>query len=192
MKNNLLRAHFYKNLKKLVKKNPLVGIIYLFTLFLMSIIPVLILELENNEKDLDKEVTTHIVSRVIDGDTVEITNQNEKFTVRLIGVDTPETVSPRSEMECFGTAASNFTKTTLLSQKVKLVADETQGDTDRYGRLLRYIYINEELFNAQLIKHGFANEYTYKVPYRFQKEFQQLEQKARELSLGIWGEECKK
>ena len=80
------------------------------------------------------------VVKVVDGDTIKVSLNNKTETIRLIGVDTPETVDPRRVVGCFGREASNFTKKTLSNQNIKLEADVLSGDRDKYQRLLRYVF----------------------------------------------------
>lgn len=144
-----------------------------------------------NTRNLDDQ-NLYIVSDVVDGDTIKVLVGEEEVGIRLIGVDTPETVAPRQEVECFGKQASNFTKDKLENKKVYLLDDETQDNADRYGRLLRYVILEDEsLFNYDLIKLGFANEYTYRTQYIYWEEFKAAEKYASENEIGLWGEECK-
>lgn len=128
-----------------------------------------------------------IVSRVIDGDTIEVTRDGIKEKVRLIGINTPETVDPRRTVECFGKEASAHAKEILMGQKVMLVSDDTQTKYDKYGRLLAYVYREDGLFvNKHMIEEGYAYEYTYRVPYIFQKEFKEAQLKAQTEGKGLW------
>ncbi len=127
------------------------------------------------------------VLRVVDGDTIHVEIDNKEETVRLIGVDTPETVDPRKPVQCFGKEASNFTKQTLSDKTVFLEKDETQGNLDKYQRLLRYIFLEDGTnVNKLLIQEGYAHEYTYHLPYKYQSEFKQAEKEARENNKGLW------
>lgn len=127
------------------------------------------------------------VTRVIDGDTIEVEINGNVEKVRLIGVDTPETVDPRKIVQCFGKEASEMSKKILTEKNVKLESDSTQTNRDKYNRLLRYVYIEDgTLVNKYLIEKGFGHEYTYHVPYMYQIEFKQAEKYARENSLGLW------
>jgi micrococcal nuclease len=131
---------------------------------------------------------TVFVDRVVDGDTIVVVVQNAtKLYVRLIGVDTPESVSPKKGVECFGVNASDFLKSYLSYKTVVIRSDLSQDDKDRYGRLLRYVIYNDTNVNALLIGEGYGREYTYRVPYQFQQQFKLLEQHAREQSKGLWG-----
>ncbi len=128
-----------------------------------------------------------LVVRVIDGDTIvaEIDGVQEK--IRLIGVDTPEVIDSRRTVECFGKEASEFTKNLLTDVRVRLESDPTQGDRDRYGRLLRYVFLSDgTLVNKAIIAEGYGHEYTYRRQYRYQDDFKSAERVARETEQGLW------
>ena len=126
--------------------------------------------------------TSPVVTRVIDGDTivVEVTG-----TVRLIGVDTPETVDPRQPVQYFGKEASDFTKQRATGRQVRLEFD--QDRTDRYGRTLAYVYLQPEnlLLNAEINRQGYGFAYT-QFPFRMMEQFRALEREAREAGRGLW------
>lgn len=127
------------------------------------------------------------VSSVTDGDTVRLNYQDKVQSIRMIGVDTPETRDPRKPVQCFGAEASRFTKEILLKQNVTISFDETQGIRDKYDRLLVYIWLPDgRLFNQLLISEGYAFEYTYDLPYRYQAEFIAAENDARTAQRGLW------
>jgi endonuclease YncB( thermonuclease family) len=110
--------------------------------------------------------------------------------VRLVGIDTPETKHPSKPVQCFGLEAAQRLTELIAGKSVKLVADTTQDDQDKYGRLLRYVYVDDVLVNKQMITEGFAFEYTYSIPYIFQSEFKQAQLLAQETSAGLWGAVC--
>jgi micrococcal nuclease len=127
------------------------------------------------------------LSRVVDGDTVVVEVGGIETKVRLIGVNTPEIVDPRKTVQCFGKEASSFLKNLLPSGiTVKMEIDPTQGDKDKYGRLLRYVYSGDVFVNEEIIQSGYGFEYTYKTPYQFQTEFKESEKYAREGQIGLW------
>lgn len=131
--------------------------------------------------------TEGVVTKVVDGDTIQITDRSGKHTVRLIGINTPETVDPRKTLECFGKEASAKAKTLLTGQQVLLESDPTQDDKDKYGRLLRYVFLPDGTnVNLAMIKEGYAYEYTYDVPYTYQTEFKKAQQDAMTQNLGLW------
>jgi|SRR6056297_2622686 len=130
------------------------------------------------------------VSNVVDGDTIDVIIDGEEERIRMIGVDTPETKDPRTTVECFGKEASQKTEEELSGKEVRLEFDETQGERGKYGRLLVYVFLKDGTnFNKSLIKQGYAHEYTYNIPYKYQKEFKQAEDYARENEKGLWGPE---
>ena len=94
---------------------------------------------------------TSIVSRIVDGDTIEL-GTGER--VRYIGIDTPETVDPRKEVQCFGKEASAKNKELVEGKEVRLVKDVS--DKDKYGRLLRYVYVGDVFVNEKLVSEGYA------------------------------------
>lgn len=128
-----------------------------------------------------------LVTRVIDGDTFDVMINGKTERIRTIGMDTPETVDPRKPVQCFGKESSSKASELLLNKKVRLESDPTQGDRDIYNRLLRYAYLENGLFfNKTMIEDGFAHEYTYNIPYKFQADFKAAQQTAREKQVGLW------
>jgi micrococcal nuclease len=127
------------------------------------------------------------VLRVVDGDTIDVGVNGKTERLRLIGINTPETVDPKKPVECFGPQASANAHKFLDGTEVKIAADPSQGDKDIYGRLLRYVWLRDGLFyNLEAIKDGFAFEYTFKTAYQYQKEFQAAQKSAQENKLGLW------
>ncbi len=126
------------------------------------------------------------VERVIDGDTVRVRVGGKTRTVRLIGVDTPETKHPSKAVEYFGREASAFTKAHLEGKTVRLAKDSIGDTRDRYGRLLRYVYLDGDNFNARLIREGYAHAYR-RFPFSRRQAFIRLEQQARKRGKGLWG-----
>jgi len=129
------------------------------------------------------------VVRVVDGDTIVVLVDGVAEKVRLIGVNTPETVDPRRPVQCFGKEASAFTKSLLENKTIHLESDASQGDRDKYGRLLRYVLLTDgSLINEKIIAEGYGNEYTYRNPYKYQKEFKKAERDARNSQKGLWAQ----
>ncbi len=127
------------------------------------------------------------VARVVDGDTVDVSLDGQTVRVRLIGIDTPETVDPRKPVECFGREASAKAHELLDGQTVFLEDDPSQDSVDRYGRALRYVWMADgRLFNLEMVAQGYAFEYTYNLPYKYQASFKQAERDAREQGRGLW------
>jgi micrococcal nuclease len=127
------------------------------------------------------------VVKVVDGDTIHIDIDGKKETVRLIGINTPETVDPRRPVECFGKEASNKAKELLEGKKVRVETEASQGERDKYGRLLGYVFREDGLFvNNYLVTEGYAYEYTYNLPYKYQSEFKAAQKTAETSGRGLW------
>lgn len=144
---------------------------------------------ERNEssEESDPKVEWWDIEKVVDGDTVHIKKNGIKEKVRLIGLDTPEAVDPRKPVECFGKEASKHAKEILNGQKIMIELDDSQGERDKYGRLLAYIFLeNGTNFNKKMIADGYGYEYTYNKPYKYQDEFKQAQTMARDNNLGLW------
>ncbi len=137
--------------------------------------------------DFSKSIA-YPVLRVIDGDTIVVDSNGLKITVRLIGIDTPETKHPTKPVQYYGKEASRFTDNLLKGEKVYLVGD-TEGDKiDKYGRTLAHVYrAPDGLFvNAEIIRQGYGHAYT-RFPFKYMEEFKQLERFARKAEKGLWG-----
>lgn len=125
------------------------------------------------------------VTRVIDGDTIELENGE---TVRLIGIDTPETVHPSKAVEYYGKEASDFTRVMVEGKQVKLELDVQKRD--KYNRLLAYVYLEDGTFlNAELVKEGYAKGSTYPPNVKYTDLFTKLQKEARENNRGLWAPE---
>lgn len=137
-------------------------------------------------KDIQEEKSYRIV-KVVDGDTVDADIDGKIERVRLIGINTPETVDPRRPVECFGKEASAEAKKLLSGKRVRLEADKTQSDRDKYGRLLRYVTTEDGVFfNLEMISLGYAYEYTYDLPYKYQRRFKDAQKEAEAKGAGLW------
>lgn len=132
------------------------------------------------------------VVRVVDGDTVKVKPESgaagEEDTVRLIGVDTPETHDPRKPVQCFGPEAARFTTRELTGRQVWLAADPVAGARDHFHRRLAYLWGSpDDLFNLRLVRRGFAREYDYRRQrYRYRGEFTAAQAAARAEASGLW------
>ena len=135
--------------------------------------------------------TAFPVLKVVDGDTIKIDYKGQIETVRLIGVDTPETVHPNKPIEAYGKEASAFLKNLLKGESVYLpFGNEKRG---KYGRLLAYLYrAPDGLFvNLEIVRQGYGRAYT-NYPFKHQDIFQYYENKAREVGKGLWAGESAK
>ncbi len=122
-----------------------------------------------------------LVTRIIDGDTFELESGE---TVRYIGIDTPETKHPQKGVECFGKEAAEKNTALLLGKVVNLEKDV--NETDRYGRLLRYVWIGDTLLNESLVLDGYAVASAYPPDVKYQKFLDEAETVARESNQGLW------
>jgi micrococcal nuclease len=130
--------------------------------------------------------TTVTVSRVVDGDTIEISPAIDGVQeVRLIGVDTPETVDPTEGVEPYGPQASAFAKRELTGKRINLEFDEER--IDQYDRLLAYIHTGGSMFNEELVEQGYAQAYPYPPNTAHAAMFAAAQRRARAVGLGIWG-----
>ncbi len=127
--------------------------------------------------------------RVVDGDTVEVELANGKRrSVRLIGIDTPETVRPGTPIECGGPAASKRLRR-FEGASVRLISDPTQDGVDRYGRLLRYVVTTERVdLGKSQIGAGLASVYIYDAPFRRLDTYERQAQMAKAAGRGVWGD----
>lgn len=121
------------------------------------------------------------VERVIDGDTIELT---DKRRVRYIGMDTPETVDPRKPVECFGKEASAENNRLVEGKTVELEKDVSEKD--QYGRILRYVYVDGLFVNDYLVRQGFARVSTFPPDVAHESQFVAAEKEARENNRGLW------
>lgn len=127
-----------------------------------------------------------LVTRVVDGDTVELISGQR---VRYIGINTPETVDPRKKVQCFGKEATNKNKDLVEGKLVRLEKDVSE--TDRFGRLLRYVYLQtgsgETFVNDLLVREGFAHSSPFPPDIAKQDQLDAAEAEARNSNRGLWG-----
>jgi endonuclease YncB( thermonuclease family) len=128
------------------------------------------------------------VVRVVDGDTVDVQlGDGQTERIRLIGIDTPEIVDPRSPVQCFAREASVHAHELLDGQAVSLELDASQGERDRYGRMLGYLWLPDgRNFGEVMIADGFAHEYTYDQPYAYLDTFRAAQDSAIAQHAGLW------
>lgn len=126
-----------------------------------------------------------LVSRVVDGDTIDVVLRGRSERVRLIGIDTPESVDPRQPVQCFALEASAFAARHLEGRTVELEFDVERRD--RYGRLLAYVWLGDELFNLTLVRRGYAQVYTFPPNVRYVERLLAAQRNARAESAGLWG-----
>jgi len=121
------------------------------------------------------------VTRVIDGDTIEIEGG---YHVRYIGIDAPEIAHQGEPAEYFGKEAAEKNRGLVLGKRVRLEKDVE--DKDKYGRLLRYVWTDNTMVNAELVKLGYAYSYAYPPNIKYQTYFLRMEKEAREHERGLW------
>jgi len=134
-----------------------------------------------NEPTKTPELT---VKYVIDGDTVILSDDTH---LRLIGIDTPElNEKSNKSAECFAVKSKDFLAKLLIDKKITLEKDTSE--TDKYGRLLRYIYLDDVFVNLALVKAGFAQVLTVPPDVRFKDDFLKAQKEAKDQKLGLWSE----
>ncbi|HGH5471486.1 TPA: thermonuclease family protein [Staphylococcus pseudintermedius] len=158
-------------------------------LILAIAIVVLIFQYINGDGPFKKSSTdvrgeSYLVKRVIDGDAIIIDKDGQDERVRLIGVDTPETVKPNTPVQPYGKAASNFTKKHLTNQRVRLEYD--REPKDKYGRTLAYVWLGDEMFNVKLAKEGLARAKFYPPNDKYRILIEQAQKEAQKKQLNIW------
>lgn len=126
-----------------------------------------------------------LVTRVVDGDTIEARIGGRVEDVRYIGVDTPETVKPDTPVQCFGPRASAFNHHLVERRRVRL--DFGVERRDIYGRLLAYVHLGDRFVNATLVRRGLARSLTIPPNDRFAARFRRLELRAARAGRGLWG-----
>lgn len=136
-----------------------------------------------SREDVVGEAAT--VERVVDGDTLKVKMLNGKTDrVRLLLVDTPETKHPKLGVQPFGPEASAYTKKRLEGQEITLEFDVQERD--QYGRLLAYIWIDNELYNEELLAKGLARVAVFPPNTKYVDEFKKIQEQARKSEKGIW------
>jgi micrococcal nuclease len=136
-------------------------------------------------QDAPPRTAVVFVTRVVDGDTVEIELEGREEDVRYIGVDTPETVKPGEPVQCFGPEASDFNHRLVEQRQVRLVFDQERRDV--YGRLLAYVYLGDRFVNAELMRRGLARTLTIPPNDRYASRFKRLQTAAARAGRGLWG-----
>lgn len=130
----------------------------------------------------------YTVESAADGDTITVAVDGKKEKVRLIGVDTPEKNDPRKPLQCYAKAASAFTASKVKGQKVRLETDSESDTRDRYGRLLRFVYLQDgTLLNKQIVSEGYGFAMTG-FAHTKMNEFKTAQAEAEAAHKGLWGE----
>lgn len=135
--------------------------------------------------ELNPEITLTKVAHVVDGDTIKLESGE---VVRYIGIDTPETVDPRKPVQCYGKEASAKNKELVEGKEIRLEKDISE--TDKYGRLLRYVWLDDVLINELLVREGYAQSSSYPPDVKYQDRFLEAQGLARDENKGLWGDAC--
>jgi len=129
-----------------------------------------------------------ILKEVIDWDTIKVEENGSTYNVRMIWLDAPESSTTRYwYIEEYGAEAKDHLKQLLNWKNISLEFDETQGEEDKYWRKLAYVFVNGNNINKQMIEDGYAWEYTYNLPYKYQSEFKEAQKTAELKNNGLWG-----
>lgn len=132
---------------------------------------------------MDINSQAYQVTKVVDGDTIKVLINGEEETIRVIGIDTPELKGD----ECYAQKAKDKVQELLSNSQVTLETDPTQGQRDRYERLLRYVFLEDgRNLSEVLISEGYGYEYTYNKDYKYKDDFVKAEEDAKFANLGLW------
>lgn len=121
---------------------------------------------------------------IVDGDTIRVSLDGDPTSIRLIGVDTPETQGPFTQEECFGAEASRFTEDALAGREVELEFDVER--TDRFGRTLAYVWVDGSLFNERIVRDGYAVLATFPPNVRYVDRLAAAQRDALGEQRGLW------
>lgn len=169
-----------RKLKKLLRQVAIILLILALTYILQWASGML-------RKQQISQASSYQVTKVFDGDTIEVNMDGTLEKVRFIGIDTPETGGHDTGIECYGPEASSYTKAQLQNQYVLLIADSLSSNRDRYNRLLRYVYrASDNLdMNLSILQHGYSKSYSI-FPFERSQEFKQASRTAEQNNLGLW------
>jgi micrococcal nuclease len=133
-------------------------------------------------------LTPAIVTKVVDGDTIYVSIDGNEQRLRYIGIDTPELAHFGDPVECLAKEATQYNERLVLGRTVGLEKDVSE--TDDFGRLLRYVWLGDEMVNARLVAEGYANAATYPPDVRYAEMLASLQAQARTAGRGLWGSVC--
>lgn len=183
-----------------LSRNNKITLYLLIILFVLIGVAIGIIDKEELYKYLNTQVNTQEVNtnttiqntdelynvvRVVDGDTFVISYNGKEEKVRLIGIDTPESVHANASKNTEeGKLASDYTKELLTGKKVKLEFDVEKKD--KYGRFLAYVYLDDKMVNKLLLEEGYAKIATYPPNVKYVEDFKQIQKQARENKKGFW------
>lgn len=139
----------------------------------------------------EEDITTalHEVTRVVDGDTLRVDINGVNESIRVIGINTPETEYSSLGAECFGPEATEHARTLLEGTSVQLTPDDSQDSRDKYNRILAYVTLPDGRdFGQVMIADGYAYEYTFIYPYKNQQIYKDAQAQAQENAVGLWAD----
>jgi micrococcal nuclease len=160
----------------------------IFILILLAVVATQSGWLNNTAKNVQQaDPGLYTIARYVDGDTIDVNMNGSIETIRFIGVDTPETHKPNTPVQCYGPEAAAHTKGVISKfGKVRLQADPLDTNRDRYGRLLRYVYLPDgTLLDEQIIQQGYGFAYI-SFPFSKKDQFATDEKAAQNAKLGLW------
>lgn len=138
------------------------------------------------ESGVNVATSTIRVIRVVDGDTFEVIVNGQTEKIRMLGIDTPESVDPRKPVQCFAKEATKKLQELIFEKEIVLTPDFTNDDRDKYNRLLRYVSRPDGLLvNEEMIKEGYAYAYI-KFPFERRADYLKLQTEARTMGRGLW------
>ena len=131
-------------------------------------------------------------SKCVDGDTIKIIKEEKEYTVRMLAIDTPESVHPTKGIEYYGKEASEYTCNKVTNaKKIELEYDENSDKTDKYDRLLAWVFVDGTLLQKELIEKGYAKIAYLYDDYKYTKELESAQELASVKNIGVWNEELK-
>lgn len=131
-------------------------------------------------------------SDCVDGDTIKVLLDEKEYTIRMLAIDTPESVHPTKGVEYYGKEASEYTCNNVKNaSKIEIEYDDNSDKTDKYDRLLVWVFVDGKLLQKDLIENGYAKVAYLYGDYKYTSELQNIQEKASAKSIGIWNEEAK-
>ena len=131
-------------------------------------------------------------SKCVDGDTIKIIKEEKEYTIRMLAIDTPESVHPTKGIEYYGKEASEYTCNKVTNaKKIELEYDENSDKTDKYDRLLAWVFVDGTLLQKELIEKGYAKIAYLYDDYKYTKELESAQELASVKNIGVWNEELK-
>lgn len=142
-------------------------------------------EQDKLEAEKRKANALYEVTSIVDGDTIKVLIDNKTETIRLVGIDTPEAIS--AEPQCYAAEASAAVNAMLEGKQVRMENDDKQGDHDKYGRLLRFVFLEDGThINEKIVKDGLGFEKLYASPHKYYDQFVNAQNDAKNAKRGLW------